>query len=437
MPHERFHYKTLDEVRETAKAQGAWLPLSEDIAPLFRPLTIAGKTLPNRLALQPMEGSDGDESGAPGPLTVRRYERFAKGGAALIWFEAVSTAKEARASRGQLYLTEENLPQFQRLVEHIKEIGLKENGFAPLLIMQATNSGRYAKPNGYPEPIIAYNNPLFEGDTPIDPARIVTDDQLKRYESLFEQTARLAWRAGFDGVDIKCCHRYLASELMSAYNREGAYGGCFENRARFLLNSVRAAKAGVPGECMLTCRMNAHDAYPYPYGFGVSPDGGVQPDLTESVRLAKILTGEMGMPLLNITIGNPYTNPHVNRPYDQGNYVPPEHPFTGLDRMMRCVSEIQHAIPDVPVIGSAYSYLRGFSANLAAGMVADGHAAIAGFGRMAFANPDFPGQLKETGHIDEKRVCIACGLCAKMLRAGRSAGCAVRDSECYRKEGLE
>ena len=67
-----------------------------------------------------------------------------------------------------------------------------------------------------------------------------------------------------------------------------------------------------------------------------------------------------------------------------------EHPLYGEGRMMKCVAEIQAAIPEVPVIGSAYSYLRQFSPNLAAGMIAGGHAAMAGFGRMAFAYPDSP-----------------------------------------------
>lgn len=54
---------------------------------------------------------------------------------------------------------------------------------------------------------------------------------------------------------------------------------------------------------------------------------------------------EEGVPLLNITIGNPYVNPHVNRPYDDGPYPPPEHPFAGVARLCRCVSEIKRAVP--------------------------------------------------------------------------------------------
>ena len=80
MPHETFHYRSLDQVRETARALDAFLPLQEDLSPLLAPLNIGGKTLANRMAFQPMEGTDGTEDGAPGPLTIRRYQRFAQAG---------------------------------------------------------------------------------------------------------------------------------------------------------------------------------------------------------------------------------------------------------------------------------------------------------------------------------------------------------------------
>ena len=100
--------------------------------------------------------------------------------------------------------------------------------------------------------------------------------------------------------------------------------------------------------------------------------------------------------------------------------------------MMECVSAIQAAIPEVPVIGSAYSYLRQFSPNLAAGMIEGGHCAMAGFGRMAFAYPDFPNDVIRNGALDPRKVCITCGQCAALLRAGIPSGCVVRNRELYK-----
>lgn len=428
MSHETFHYASLDDVRQTAERLHAFLPIQEDLSPLYAPLTLAGKTVNNRIAFQPMEGTDGTEDGAPDKWTIRRYERFAKAGPGVIWFEAVATVPEGRASAHQLYLTEKNVDEFKRLTDRMREISLKENGYAPLIVMQATNSGRYSKPTGKPEPIIAYRCPPLEEGLD-QPFRVLTDDELRRYEAAFEATAKLSQQAGFDGMDVKCCHRYLACELLSAYTRPGEYGGSYENRTRFLKNAYRAAKAGISGDFFLTSRLNVYDGFAYPYGFGVH-EGSLEPDLTEPIRLIGELKDEFDIPLINVTMGNPYKNPHVNRPYDHGNYVPDEHPFTGLGRMMAGVKEIQEALPNLPVLGSAFSYLRQFAPNLAAGMVASGACAMAGFGRMAFADPEFVRQCRNGG-IDKKSVCVTCGGCAALLRAGRPAGCIVRDREVY------
>lgn len=65
-------------------------------------------------------------------------------------------------------------------------------------------------------------------------------------------------------------------------------------------------------------------------------------------------------------------------------------------------------------------------------MVAGGHAAMCGFGRMAFADPGFIREARETGRLDKRKVCVTCGGCAVLLRAGTPAGCVVRDREVYK-----
>ena len=432
MRHETFHYTSREELEAESKKLNAFLPLSGRTELLFQPLRIGEKEAENRIAFQPMEGTDGTEDGAPGELTIRRYHRFAKAGPGLIWFEAVATVPEARASAHQLMITEKNVGLFRKLTDEIREICVKENGYAPVIIMQATNSGRYSKPHGFPEPLIAYRCPPLE-DTPLGEDRIVSDADLRRFEEAYTRAAKLAGEAGFDGMDIKCCHRYLACELLSAYTREGDYGGSWENRTRFLKNCYRAAESGKPGNgFFLTSRLNVYDGFAWPWGFGVREGGGLEPDMTEPIRLIRELEAEFGLPLINVTMGNPYRNPHVNRPYDHGNYVPDEHPLEGVGRMMRGVSEIQRAIAPLPVIGSAFSYVRQWGGELAAGMIEGGHCAMAGFGRMAFADPEFVHELRRTGAIRPGGCCVTCGGCARLLRAGTPAGCIVRDREVYR-----
>ena len=210
------------------------LPYSEDTSILKESVKIGSKTVPNRLACQAMEGCDGNADGTPAELTFRRYKRLAEGGSGIIWFEATACREDGRANPRQLWIKKDNLDSYKKIVNDIREDAIKANGYAPLIIMQATHSGRYSKPHGLPEPLIAYNNPIFEGDKPIDKSRILSDCEIDRIGEALIESSKLAEEAGFDGVDIKCCHRYINSELLSAYERDGKYGGSLENRTRLL-----------------------------------------------------------------------------------------------------------------------------------------------------------------------------------------------------------
>ncbi|MBQ6823744.1 MAG: flavin oxidoreductase/NADH oxidase, partial [Clostridia bacterium] len=155
-------YTTLEEYESQRTVLAPTLPKGGDPAVLKTPLQAGSLLIPNRLACQAMEGCDGTPDGVPGELTLRRYRRLAEGGAGLIWYEATAVCREGRANPRQLWLTEENLDAFKAQVASIKEQALAANGYAPAVILQATHSGRYAKPDGTPAPLIAYNNPLFE-----------------------------------------------------------------------------------------------------------------------------------------------------------------------------------------------------------------------------------------------------------------------------------
>ena len=156
-----FHYQTPEELKNAAEAVGAPLPLTDDLSILQKKLTFGKHEMHNRIVIQPMEGCDGTADGAPGELTIRRYDKFARSGAGLIWAEACAVLPEGRANPRQLWLTEDNLGEYKKLTARIRELAIKEHGYAPLLILQATHSGRYSKPHGKPEPLTAY--PLLSG----------------------------------------------------------------------------------------------------------------------------------------------------------------------------------------------------------------------------------------------------------------------------------
>lgn len=76
---ETFRYQNLQKLKQDSDTLGISLPLSENIDILRQPIQIWNRTLPNRLAIQPMEGCDGEPDGSPGELTFRRYFRFRRG----------------------------------------------------------------------------------------------------------------------------------------------------------------------------------------------------------------------------------------------------------------------------------------------------------------------------------------------------------------------
>lgn len=401
------------------------LPFSDNIDILKEEIKLGNHIIPNRIAVQPMEGADGLEDGSPSELTHERYRNFAKSGAGLIWFEAVAVTPEAKASKGQLCISEENVQNYKAIVDEIRINCLRETGIKPIIIMQATHSGRYSKPNGFPEPIIAYNNPIFEKENPISKDRIITDERLKELELIFGKATVLAQKAGFDGIDMKCCHRYLCNELLSAYTREGEYGGNYENRTRFYKNIVKQARANAKGDFIVTSRLNIHDGFPYPYGFGVSDDMTAEPDISEAIKLV----GEQNFDLLNITIGNPYVNPEMNRPLN----------YEAVERMYKLTKQVQDAYPNLVIISSAPTFMKDKSSTFSAAVIEQNYCKMVGFGRMSFAYPEFGIDIMNNS-FDKKKTCVTCGKCTVLLRNGKPSGCVVRNkfyTELFQKEGLK
>jgi 2,4-dienoyl-CoA reductase-like NADH-dependent reductase (Old Yellow Enzyme family) len=431
---ERFRFRSEGALLQKAAELGIALPWSEEIGILFDGIEIGGSRLSNRLSIHPLEAADAEADGSPGLLTFRRYERFGAGGCGLIWFEAAAVTKEGRSNPHQLRIGRENLDGFKRLAERTRSAAEKAGtGPPPFLILQLTHSGRMSRPFGAAAPVIARRDPRLDAlyGLPAD-YPLITDEALGRLNDDFRRAAALALEAGFDGVDVKACHGYLAAELLAARNRtESRYGGPFENRARFLLETVRAIRAEAPG-LLLACRLGVYDSIPG--GFGVDEGDAAAEDMAEPMRLAALLA-EAGVGLLNISAGVPADRPYFGRPFDipaAGGAPAGEHPLASLARLIRLAAAIQKSSPALPVVGTGYSWLRQLFPRAAAGVLNSGGAALIGLGRLAFACPDFAGRLAARGRLGSNEVCTTCSGCSTLLRAARPAGCVVRDSGVYR-----
>ena len=441
---EPFTYKSLEILREKFEELNLDIPVSQELGVLQKNIKIQNNTIPNRLSIQPMEGFDSNDDGSPGELTLRRYKRYADGGAGLIWVEATSIAENCSSNPHQLMLTKQNLEKFREFVSIIRarcNKNIKSLGFEDkcVLIIQLNHSGRYSKLGLEKFPIRAYHNANLDSAINVSEkdGKVISDHELKELEDLWVEKAILAKNAGFDGVDLKACHGYLISELLGARNRKNSiYGGSsLENRTRFFLNIIKKLNSEID-DFIITCRLGIYNGIPYPNGFGVKESENqafpAEFDLNEPIQLIEQLH-KLGIRLINISTGNPHYTPHLTRPYDtplKGAKLPEEHPLYSVNRIIKLTSLIKSQIPeDMIIIGSGYSYLRQFAGYIAAGLVQNKMVDICGFGRMAIANPNFPRQIFQNGIIDKNKVCITCSQCSGFMRQGKNTGCAIRDSK--------
>jgi len=144
--------------------------------------------------------------------------------------------------------------------------------------------------------------------------------------------------------------------------------------------------------------------------------------------------------LLNVSLGVPYYNPHIGRPFDKpddGNYETPEHPMIGVARHFRIAAELQHAFPDLPMIGSGYSWLQKYLVNAGASNILAGDTTFLGYGRAALPYPDLARDVLERGDLDVRRVCKTLTFCTFLMRSRNHpmgqfpTGCPPFDKEVY------
>ncbi|VTR91045.1 nadh:flavin oxidoreductase : NADH:flavin oxidoreductase OS=Planctomyces maris DSM 8797 GN=PM8797T_20134 PE=4 SV=1: Oxidored_FMN [Gemmata massiliana] len=458
-----FKYKSAAELEAENARLGIDLRFSEDLTPLFQPLVVGPRTLGNRWGIHPMEGCDGELDGSPGELTFRRYQRFGAGGAKLIWGEACAVTPQARANPRQILLNESTRSAFAQMVADCRKAHCDANGTDTdlLLGLQLTHSGRYS----HPHPIIATHDPILDPRTTANRATgarvtadypLITDDELKRLVDDYVRAAKLAVEVDFDFIDVKQCHRYLLNELLGARNRPGLYGGSYENRTRFAREVFQAVRAAVPAHIVLATRMNVYDGIPFHKsanddgtpdthalplvnGWGMPEGDPFTVDLTEPLRWIAEMRG-LGVTLVNVTMGNPYAQPHYGRPFEYpppDGYESPEHPLTGVDRHFRTVETIQKTFPDLALVGTGYSYLQEFLPQVAAANVRDERVSIVGVGRGTLSQPDWVRQLLDNGKLDRKRVCRTFSYCTAIMRAKQhplgqyATGCPPFDKEAY------
>ena len=444
--------KTAADFRQYLKSIDVELPFDDELLPVEKSPyknsfnLNSGRIVGNRFCILPMEGWDGTPDGRPSDYTRRRWKNFAISGAKLLWgCEAVAVRHEGRANPNQLLIDASRLDEYKSLYENLlKDHDGKFGRTDDLLVgLQLTHSGRFCKPNHQKkmEPQILYTHPVLNKKYNLpDDYPVITDEYIDRLIDDFVDAAVLAQRAGFHFVDVKHCHGYLGHEFLSARKRPGKYGGSFENRTRFLTSIVKGIRSAAPG-LEIGVRLSAFDWIPfvpneetlgipapmegdYSYAFGGSLDG-VGEDLMEPYKLLQLLE-DLGIQLVCITAGSPYYNPHIQRPAlfpPSDGYQPPEDPLKGVARQLRITAEIKKQFPNLAIVGSAYSYLQEWLANVGQNILNSDQVDFVGLGRMVLSYPELPDDVLKGQPFKRDKVCRTFSDCTTAPRNGMISGC--------------
>ena len=447
--------KSVDAFQERLTELGLELPVDDAVlsaaqgSPLAAPIVLGGFRVGNRWCVHPMEGWDAHRDGSPSELTLRRWRHFGMSGAKLIWGgEAAAVQPDGRANPNQTLATAENRPGLKKLLDEL--LVAHRQGFGTtedlLVGLQLTHSGRFCRPNSKKlEPRIAYHHPVLDAKFGIDPqdnSVVWTDDDLERLIDRYVTAAKLAREVGFQFVDVKACHGYLLHEFLSAYHRPGRFGGDLPGRTRMLRTIVQRIREACP-DLMVAVRLSVFDMppfktgrevgapmdfapyLPYEYGFGVDADDPLEMDLREPLQLIGMLR-DLGVVSVNLSAGSPYYNPHMQRPAifpPSDGYSPPEDPLVGVVRQIQAARQCKAAFPDLPLVGTGYTYLQDYLPHVAQAVIRAGWIDLVGLGRMVLSYPQLPADTLAGRTLQRKQVCRTFSDCTTAPRNNLVSGC--------------
>jgi len=282
---------------------------------LFSPYQLKDVSLRNRIAIPPMCQYMA-EDGIANDWHKVHYATLARGGSGLVIVEATAVAPEGRITPHCLGLwNDTQADQLREIVASIKAAGAVPG-------IQIAHAGRKASANIPWEgddhipatsadawQPIAPSAIAFGGDLPRVPVEMTLAD-IKRVQQDFVAAAERAREVGFEWLELHFAHGYLAQSFFSPHSnhRTDEYGGSYENRARFSLETLSAVRNVWPENLPLTAR------------FGVVEfDGKDEETLSESIQLVKEWR-QLGLDMLSVSVG--FTIPDTNIPWGPAFLAP-------------------------------------------------------------------------------------------------------------------
>jgi len=387
---------------------------------LLTPVKIGNLTAGNRIALNSMECNDADSEGNPTDITYQRYEKYFEGNAGLIDLESITVTDESRGRINQLSVMPHNKKALKKFVKEMKKINHK-----PIFVWQITHSGECSHPD-FSRRVCVKPMPGFGGD-------LLTEEEVDNIIDKFVLAAKIAHECGADGVDVKLCHGYLASQLLRPYNdRKWKYGGSWENRSRFAFEIYeRIAKEINDPNFVVGSKISIWEGFPGGFG-SAGPDSSIM-DLEEPIALVKGIE-ERGAKFIIQSAGAPSIT------------LARSQPDKNIPDMVYLYHYFSKKINDTVnsktiVIGSAYSIFRDGKNSLQARKkeensltywgnrnINDGVCDMIAIGRQTLADCLLPAKL-EAGKEDEIKWCTACDRCMELLIRQQIVGCVTHNKK--------
>lgn len=380
----------------------------------------------NRVVMAAMGTNYATADGYCSEQLMAYYEARAAGGVGLIVLETSAALFPAGASMPNTiaFSSDEFLPGLSELAARVHRHGAK-------IVAQLNHSGKMAqedtaagRPIPVPSKIAPARSDMFPVLTRAEAGTFIKaagpDGKGPRYYEMtaqqiadtvagFADAAARAQRAGFDGIELHAGHGYLLANFLSPYTnkRTDAYGGSAENRARFLVETIRAARAATGEHFPILVRLDARE---------YRIDGGIT--LADCVQTAR-LCEQAGADAIDVSAYGSVSHaiafteaPLVHEP---GGFIP-------------FASAVKQAV-GIPVIG-----VGRIDPEVAERHIGAGDFDFLALGRRLLADPELPNKLA-AGRDESVRPCIYCYICVSQIFINQPMCCAVNHSTGREYEG--
>ncbi len=397
--------------------------MSRSYAHLLQPGRIGPMTVRNRMLVTAMGVNLAEDDGTCGDRIRNFHAEQARGGVGLVvmgvagvgWPHGGNLPRQVAISEDRF------IPGLKNVVDAVHAHGAKiatQLHHGGLVSVQDMLEGRpvwvpsypYPKQGDFQDGILAEEferSPAAAMSREIQLHPMTTDD-IRELVAKFAAAAGRAKQAGFDGLEIHGGHGYIISSFLSPLTnqRDDEYGGSLENRARLLLEIIRAVRAEVGPEIAVWCKLDSGE-------FGV-PEGI---SLTDAIATAK-LAEAAGADAITVSA---YHDTSKGILHSESNipHIP--------ERMVPNATAIKAAL-SIPVIASGRIEPERADQHIEAG-----HFDFLGMGRKMLADPHLPRKLSD-GRPQDIRPCVYCYCCVSQIYVQASVKCAVNADTAYEQE---